>query len=166
MFSNSSQNQMNGWRENLLVHKAKMDAKEELFNKMKESGEMYNNMVSEAVGFITTKITNETKKTYILEKAKDGIVTISILSALVITPDLHLYTAAYSVPRNPKTGKDYFFDSQQFKNEAEVEQFLKDVKAQLPEEVKFIERDTYPVECPSGKGRAYDVEVEFDLNNY
>lgn len=166
MFSNSTQSQiMNGWRENLLVHKAEKDAKEEMFNKMKESGEMYDNMVSEAVGFITAKITKDTQKSYILEKAKDGIVTISILSALIITPDLHLYTAACSVPTNPKTGKQYFFDSQQFKDEEQVKQFFKDVKAQLPEEVVFEERDTYPAECPKGKGRAYDVKVEIDLND-
>lgn len=166
MFSNSNQSQiMNGWRENLLVHKAKKDAKEEEFKRMFESGEMYNNMVYEAVELITARITKDTKSSYIFEKAEDGIVTISIDSALIITPDLHLYTATYSVPRNPKTGKDLFFDSQQFKDEEQVKQFFEDVKTQLPAEVIFTERDTYLSECPSGKGRAYDVKVEIDLNN-
>ena len=165
MFSKSPEAKMNSWRENLLVHKAAKDAKEEELKRMFESGEMYKNMVYEAVELITARITKDTKSSYIFEKAENGILTISIYSALIITPDLHLYTATYSVPRNPKTGKDLFFDSQQFKDEEQVKQFFEDVKAQLPAEVIFEEREASFAECPDKGGRAYDVRVEFDLNN-
>jgi len=163
--SNNNLTQMNIWKKNLLAQKAEKDAKEEKFKKMMESGEMYDNMVYEAIGLITANVTKDTQSSYVLDKAKDGIVTISIPSALIITHDLRLYTAAVRVPRNPKTGKDYFFDSQQFKDEDQVKQFFKDVKAQLPEEVIFEEREARTFECPTEGGRAYDVKVEIDLNS-
>jgi len=167
--SKKTENQMNIWRENLLNAKAEKEAKEkakeERIKKMMESGEMYNNMVSETVGFITAKLNEDSKKEYMLCHAQDGIVTITIYRALVITPELHLYTCCWPVPTNPKTGKQYFFDSQRFNDEEEVKRYFADVKAQLPADVRFEERKPYPDEIVSAGARVYDVKVEIDLNN-
>lgn len=165
MTTKINENQINIWREQLFAHKAAKEAKEEMLKKMIESGEMYENIVDETLGFIIARVDKEIKSPSIIEKAVDGIVTISIYSALVITPDLHVYTATGWVPRNPKTQKDYFFDPHYFKDEEQVNQFFKDVKEQLTEAVKFSERKATRFECPDEGGRAYDVEVKINLND-
>jgi len=165
MTKSKNTNQMSIWKENLLKKKAENDAKEEKFKKSMESGEMYNNMVSEAVGFITAKVTKDTQSSYTLQKVNDGKVEISIYNAFIITPDLHLYSGAIFIPTNPKTGKDYFFNPYGFKDEEQVKQFFRDVKAQLPDEVRFSEREAYPSDLVQKGSRIYDVLVEIDLNN-
>lgn len=155
--------QMNIWRERLLKAKAEKEAR---MQKLLESGAMYNKMVSDAVGLITAKITEETKRDYDWHDEKDGIVTITINKALIITTELKLYTGCISVPMNPQTGKQYFFDSYRFKDEEEVKKFFDDVRAQLPDQIEFEEQvlgDAYgPVEAGA---RAYYVKVKFDLKS-
>ena len=168
MFSKHNENQTSVWKENLLKTKAEKEAKErakeERIKKMMESGEMYNKMVSETVGFITAKITEDTQKDYMLYHEKDGVVTLTIYKALVITPELHLYTGCWPVPTNPKTGKQYFFDSHRFNDEDEVKKYFQDVKAQLPECVAFEERIGGHADLVSEGARIYDVKVKIDLN--
>ena len=165
MFPKNNVTQAKSWKGNLLAMKAEKDAKDAEFKRRLESGEMYKDMVSEAVGFVTDSVTRETHRPYTINEAKDGIVTISISGALVITPGVRLYTAALYVPTNPKTDKNYFFDPYQFKDEEQVKQFFADVKAQLPAEVTFEEREARSYECHDKGGRAYDVRVEINLND-
>ena len=126
---------------------------------------MYKDMVSETVGFITAQFTEDTKKAYKLDNVKDGVVTITIYKALVITSELHLYTACWPVPTNPKTGKQYFFESHRFNDEEEVKRYFMDVKAQLPQGVIFEERIGGHADLVSEGARIYDVKVKIDLNN-
>ena len=167
--SKTTVNQTNVWKENLLKAKAQKEAeekaKEERIKKMMESGEMYKKMVSETVGFITAKITEDTQKSYKLNIEEDGIVTITIYKALVITPKLHLFTGCWPVPTNPKTGKQYFFDSHRFNDEDEVKRYVEDVRAQLPKEVTFEERVGNRIDLVTEGSRIYDVQVEIDLNS-
>ena len=163
--SKNNENQMSIWKSNLLAKKAEQEEKERKLEKKLESGEMYKEMVSEAIGFITDKVTEDTKRSSTLQSAKNEIVSISIYSALIITSDLHLYTGSISVPRNPKTGKDYFFNPNRFKDEKQVKQFFEDVKAQLPGCVVFKERPAYPSDLAPEGSRIYEVEVVIDLNS-
>lgn len=159
-------NQMNIWKENLRKKKAEKTEKEAKMEKKRESGEMYNMMVSDAVGLISTKITKESQSSYSLFNEKDGVITITITNALVITSDLKLYTACLSVPTNPKTGKDYFFDSYRFRDEDEIKKFFEDVKAALPAEVEFEEHIDKGCGFMTKEGdKVYTVKVEIDLNN-
>lgn len=167
--SKTNSSQTNVWKENLLKAKAEKEAaenaKQERIKKMMQSGEMYNNMVSQTVELITAKITDETKSKYALYNEKEGVVTITIYKALVITSDFKLFTGCWPVPTNPKTGKQYFFESHYFKDEEEVEKYFVDVKAQLPSDVKFKERIGDSQDPIYSGARIFDVQVEINLNN-
>ena len=165
MFSKVNESQMNIWKKNLLEKKAEQDAKEAQIKKRIESGEMYNNMVNETVGFITTRITEDTKSSYKLHDVKEGIVIIPIYSALVINPELRLYSGTLRTTTNSKTGKLYLSDFYQFKDEEQIKQFFEDVKSQLPAEVRFIEREADASDLAVKGSRVYDVKVEINLND-
>lgn len=163
--NSKSLDQIGIWKENLRKLQAEERAKEERIQKMMKSGEMYNKMVSEAVGLITAKITEDSKNKYLPVISDEGVAIIGIYSVLVITPELQLYTGCWSVPKNPETRVQYFFELYRFNNEEEIKRFFEDVKAQLPKEVKFREREAGPSDHHINGSRIYDVRVEIDLNN-
>lgn len=154
--------QMNIWRESLIKAKTEKEAQ---MKKIVDSGKMYDKMVSDAVGLITVKITEEIKGEFNFHNEKDGIVTINVYRVLVITPELKLYTGCTIVPRNPQTGKQYFYDLYSFKDEEMVAKFFDDVKEQLPDEIEFTERIITAGDILKEGSRAYNVQVKFDLNS-
>ena len=98
---------------------------------------MYKNAVEDSVGLIKSELTERSKSSFMWRKNDDGSVTIEIFKILIITNDLRLLSGLWDTPKNPRTGKYYFFEDIRFKDEEEVQRFFKDVKAQLPEDVKI-----------------------------
>ena len=79
MFPKNNVTQVKDWKGNLLAMKAEKDAKDAEFKRRLESGEMYKDMVNEAVGFVTRSISYAVQNPHILDKENDGIVIISKL---------------------------------------------------------------------------------------
>lgn len=160
--------QVNTWKENLLKTKLQKEENErrklEKLNRMKESGELYDIMVSDAVFLITNKYNKDTNSSIGLHNELDGIVTLTVYGALLISTDLKLYSSHFSLPINPKTGLQCFYHSYQFENKEEVEKYLNDVKAQLPDDVKFRKRIETENFIFSG-ATVYDAQLEIDLNS-
>lgn len=163
--SNNNSTEMNIWEKNLRKARAKEEEEKKRIKMMLETGELYNNMVDEAVELITTKIAQDAAGGYGLEDEKDGVVTITVYKAFTISAELHLYSECYSIPTNPKTGKQYFYNLYVFKDEDEVKKYLDDVKAKLPKEVHLIERlcGENDVACPGD--RLYSAKVRIKLND-
>lgn len=166
----NNSNQMIEWKNRILEVKKEKEERErkkaERIKKLMESGELYNTVVEDAVVLITAKITEETGCGYTLHREKDGIVTITIYNAFFITSDLRLLSnTAFPCIKNPKTGKQCFYDIYQFKDEEEIQKYIEDVRSKLPEGVKLSERMGSENDAFYKNSRLYDAEVKIDLNN-
>lgn len=160
----NNSNQMIEWKNKVIAAKeAKERRKRATMNQSIGSKALYNVAVEDAVNLIRTKITRQAEDGTALYTEKDGVVTLGIQKAFVITADLKLQLDP--VNKIMKSDKQCFYYSYQFNSENEVEKYLKDIKSKFPKEVSIIGHRRIETDGIYANARTFNVQVAIDLNN-